>query len=89
MFRSQFVATPTRFSILATRTGDLLARLWGRFWDWQARRATSAILHGLDDRTLRDIGIHRAEIGSLVYGAREGQRRAYDATWREHLRGCH
>jgi hypothetical protein len=52
------------------------------------RRATVTILHGLDDRTLRDIGVSRAEISSLIYGKGGGQRRVYDADWRCHLRGC-
>jgi uncharacterized protein YjiS (DUF1127 family) len=33
---------------------------------WRARQSTIAILQGLDDRTLKDIGIRRSEIESLV-----------------------
>jgi uncharacterized protein YjiS (DUF1127 family) len=33
---------------------------------WRARRRAEAALHGLDDRTLQDLGIARAEIDALV-----------------------
>lgn len=32
------------------------------------RDAAVAVLHGLDNRTLRDIGVERSQIVSLVYG---------------------
>ncbi len=37
--------------------GDLLKRWWSAFWAARARRSTVALLHGLDDRTLQDIGV--------------------------------
>lgn len=82
MMRAQFVATPGPIARFAAQGGRIIARTWERLWDWQARRATVSILHALDDRTLRDIGISRSEITSLVYGERSEARRAYDAAWR-------
>jgi uncharacterized protein YjiS (DUF1127 family) len=40
----------------------------------RAQQATVRLLRGLDDHTLRDIGLGRSEIESLVYG-RPGERR--------------
>ena len=44
-----------------------IRRVWRGYWDYQARRATGAILYALDDRTLIDIGIRRGEIGFLLH----------------------
>lgn len=49
-------------------------RLWTRYWQWRTRIATVAVLRALDDRTLKDLGLHRSEIGSLVYGTRRERR---------------
>ena len=35
---------------------------------WLRRRRTSAELLALDDATLKDIGLHRSEIHSIVWG---------------------
>ena len=51
-----------------------LKREWSAFWTRSAQRATARILRGLDDATLRDIGLSRSEIDSVVYG-RPGDRR--------------
>lgn len=48
----------------------LTQRLWSRweaYWTRRAKRATVALLRGLDDRVLHDIGIDRSEIESVVY----------------------
>ena len=50
-----------------------LRRWWCALWAARARRGTVALLRGLDDRTLQDIGVERSEIESLVYG-RSGER---------------
>jgi len=49
-------------------------RAWATYWSAQARRATVMVLRSLDDRTLKDIGMDRSEIESVVY-ARAGERR--------------
>jgi uncharacterized protein YjiS (DUF1127 family) len=41
---------------------------WEGFWTRRAKLATVALLRGLDDRVLHDIGIDRSEIESVVYG---------------------
>jgi uncharacterized protein YjiS (DUF1127 family) len=41
---------------------------WEAFWTRRAKLATVALLRGLDDRVLHDIGIDRSEIESVVYG---------------------
>jgi len=46
-----------------------------RFEERRRREAEEAILQGLDNRTLRDIGFDRSEIKSLVYGAGEDMTR--------------
>ena len=54
---------------------------WRAYWQRRARRATVLILHSLDERTLRDIGINPSEIESCVYGSGGDRRRRYHETW--------
>ena len=54
--------------------GGFVQQEWSAFWARNAQRATVRILRGLDDATLRDIGLSRSEIDSFVYG-RPGDRR--------------
>ena len=48
--------------------GNLLYRAWRRLRRWHEYRVAEAHLMSLDDVTLKDIGIHRSEIRSVVYG---------------------
>ena len=48
--------------------GSLLHRVWRRLRRWHDNRVAEAHLMSLDDVTLKDIGIHRSEIRSVVYG---------------------
>lgn len=83
MTRMPLTATTCRVEPgLAARAGALARRAWQAYWDKRAREATVRILHTLDARTLRDIGIHPGEIESTVYGRRGGRGRTYDAAWR-------
>jgi uncharacterized protein YjiS (DUF1127 family) len=53
--------------------GHSLRRWWEAYWARRAQRAGVHLLSSLDDRTLRDIGVNRSEIESIVY-ARSGER---------------
>ena len=66
-------ASPTLTSWLGTKSGTF----WRAYLDRRARRATVRILHSLDARTLKDIGVNPSEIESLVYGRSDRVRR-YD-----------
>jgi len=58
----------------SARPGQVLARaaarrldsLWLRVLAWQMRRVNRAMLYALDDRALRDIGMHRSSIEAAV-----------------------
>ena len=50
------------------RVADMAQHAWSRYWTRRAEHATVGLLHGLDDRALKDIGLDRSEIESVVYG---------------------
>ena len=58
--------------------GGFLKKEWSAFRARSAQRATVRILRGLDDGTLRDIGLSRSEIDSVVYGTPGDRRLNYD-----------
>jgi uncharacterized protein YjiS (DUF1127 family) len=68
--RSERLAA-SRFAPLRRRVRDALQSAWRAYWRRRAERATQFILQSLDDRTLKDIGIDRSEIDSVVYGVRD------------------
>src|SRR5262245_20032814 len=57
---------------LAAAALDMMRGWWIRYSDWSARRAAVKELRGLDDRTLKDLGLHRSEIESVVHGPDAG-----------------
>jgi len=59
------------------RAADFLGRAWRAYWEYRARHAAVLLLRSLDERTLRDIGVTRGEIESVVYGAPRERRRYY------------
>ena len=83
MTRAYPIATADRGTgTLAARAGRKITTAWRAYWQGRARRATVELLHSLDDRTLRDIGVGRSEISSLVYGRHGDRTRSYDEAWR-------
>jgi uncharacterized protein YjiS (DUF1127 family) len=46
--------------------GATLAELWCNLRRWREKRRAALLLRELDDHTLRDIGIHRCEIESVL-----------------------
>jgi uncharacterized protein YjiS (DUF1127 family) len=56
----------------------LLSRVWAAYQTRRSKRATLRILRELDDATLRDIGLSRSEVESLVYGTPGDRRVNYD-----------
>jgi uncharacterized protein YjiS (DUF1127 family) len=72
----------TVYSAPTLRAASKIRAWWRAYWLWRAREATITILHRLDQRTLRDIGIDPSEIRSVVYSKLRDRRPEYDETWR-------
>ncbi len=62
-------------STLTSRFAGRVVDLWRAYLDRRAQWATVRILHSLDARTLKDIGMDPSEIESVVYGRSEDRRR--------------
>ena len=50
------------------KAGGVAKSAWSAYWEHRANRAAVAMLQSMDGQTLRDIGINRNEIESVVYG---------------------
>jgi uncharacterized protein YjiS (DUF1127 family) len=53
---------------LSQSVASFVKREWTTYQVRRAKRATARILFELDDATLRDIGLSRSEVDSVVYG---------------------
>ena len=60
MLRDVFGGIPASVRALA-------GRWWSAYVAWRERSAAIKELAGLDDRTLKDMGLHRSEIESVIY----------------------
>lgn len=82
------LGTRTAPSFLYSRLSDAVRSGWAGYWTRKAERATVLVLRSLDSRTLKDIGLHRSEIESVVYGQsgdnRPNERRATMCTRSRH-----
>jgi uncharacterized protein YjiS (DUF1127 family) len=71
----RLVSGPAARGSVGRRVANMAQRAWTRYWTRRAEHATIGILCTLDDRTLKDIGLDRSEIESVVYGPCRGERR--------------
>jgi uncharacterized protein YjiS (DUF1127 family) len=67
MAHSHVLSTQVNTGSVPQRVSEAVKRAWVGYWTHRARRATVYVLHTLDDRTLKDIGMDRSEIESVVY----------------------
>lgn len=78
MTRAGVGAAPAA-DVAAAAPSAIIAGWWAVLRQRRRDRLTRRILEGLDDRTLRDIGIDRSEIASIV------NTRAYGRHWPHYL----
>lgn len=62
-------------STAAAHTGFTISGWWQSFQQKRRIRGTEQALRALSDRTLKDIGIDRSEIGSVARATGAGRRR--------------
>lgn len=83
MLTTHFAPAPGRtLRPLLSQLAGIGRRAWAAWRHKRSQRMTVRILHGLDCRTLKDIGVTPSEIESVVYGDPRERTRPYRADWR-------
>jgi uncharacterized protein YjiS (DUF1127 family) len=78
LFRTLLLTWPKQIALTALR---LLADGWAGYRQRRRRRLAVAELRSLDDRHLKDIGLPRGEIESVIYGLDETRRQRKSTGW--------
>jgi len=75
-FAFSFAGTARVLAVVAVVPAAVVRSAWGAYRRSQERRRSLVHLQSLDDAFLKDIGLHRSEITSVVYhGRKDGSRR--------------
>jgi uncharacterized protein YjiS (DUF1127 family) len=66
--RDLFGVVPLALRTLGRALAAAAGHWWTRYLRWRERRAAVSELAALDDRTLKDLGLHRSEIETVISG---------------------